>query len=332
MSNAQPTQIPVYFSHSYRAEDRDVNIFFWEMLSDHGFLLTIDQQSDDVLSVPYLELMMRHSACFVAIVTLRAEEKFYLCSRYISFEYSLAARARLPHLIFVEQGVNNTFFGGQACVYFNRQLLQNHKTMFEERIEQLRARSITYTNVAMRGRGPVGIALPGRTYAPLIDTLKTRISDIAYTPQEAQIDFEDHFELEQYFSRFDFVVLDVNPAAPTAWLYPFLHGRFIPTIRLWHDTNKNMRTDQSITRISGIQKRKHQNPIPLLRSKLLRKDTTAQNRTDEENMIIFWQESDELLRRLDQQLNKFRTNDSRPLVNTRQQSLRYFHRLGRADR
>jgi hypothetical protein len=62
MAVAMPAQMLAYFSHSYRAEDREVNSFFWDLFSEAGYFFTVDPESN-VFSIPYLESMMMRSNC-----------------------------------------------------------------------------------------------------------------------------------------------------------------------------------------------------------------------------------------------------------------------------
>lgn len=85
------TRVPVYFSHSYRREDRHVNDHFWRAFYDAGFSFTVDPESTTLYTTT-LELMMARSVGFVAVVTFRPEEERYQCSPFILYEYGLAVQ------------------------------------------------------------------------------------------------------------------------------------------------------------------------------------------------------------------------------------------------
>jgi hypothetical protein len=115
MANERVTEaIPTYLSHSYRAEDRKLNHYFWELLWQGGFLVQVDPRSDDpranIFSIPYLELMMQRSACFVAVIPLRQEQLRDRCSPYILWEYGLAVQSKKSRVVFVEEGVAGRYF------------------------------------------------------------------------------------------------------------------------------------------------------------------------------------------------------------------------------
>src|SRR5688572_2205072 len=101
--------LPIYLSHSYRREDRRLNMFFFELLNKEKLILKVDPKTT-MLSVPRLEMMMARSAGFVGVVTRRSEESVDKCSRYIAFEHGLAIQAKAPRLVFLETGVSEASF------------------------------------------------------------------------------------------------------------------------------------------------------------------------------------------------------------------------------
>ena len=121
--------IQAYLSHSYRAEDRNVNLFFWRLFSQHKFFFTVDPKSDRTF-VPHLERMIRFSDCFIAIITRRLETREFIGnlrlpqpqlvlthSPYIEFENRLAVRSKKPRLIFVESELDANVFGAPDEVH-----------------------------------------------------------------------------------------------------------------------------------------------------------------------------------------------------------------------
>lgn len=93
----------VYFSHSYR--DVNVNSYFIDRLVDEEIPLRADQKSD-VWCVAKLERYMGETTGFLSIIPKRATEKDAAAySLYIGHELSLARRARVPRLLFVDEEV-----------------------------------------------------------------------------------------------------------------------------------------------------------------------------------------------------------------------------------
>jgi hypothetical protein len=105
---AQPI-IPTYYSHSYRPEDREINHLIMGYFWRRGFAFTVDPGAIP-LSTTQLAVMMRDSACFVAVATRRADVPKYLCSPFIAYEYGLALQANKPRLVIAESGIAEHYF------------------------------------------------------------------------------------------------------------------------------------------------------------------------------------------------------------------------------
>src|SRR5580698_10549017 len=90
--------VPLYLSHSYRRQDRNINDYFWQIFSDADFSFTVDPVSPAVWTTA-LELMMARSAGYVGIVTFRPQEQHYQCSPFVMHEFSLAVQMHRPRLV-----------------------------------------------------------------------------------------------------------------------------------------------------------------------------------------------------------------------------------------
>jgi hypothetical protein len=191
---ANEGRIPVYFSHSYRRDDRPVNLFFWSLFWKAGFSFTVDPKSEQ-LSVPYLELMMRRSACFVAVVTTRDEPASYRCSPFIVHEYGLAVQAKKPRLVFVENGVAGSLFDlDDDVIGFNRQRLNNAKKDFVDRIGKLAEKSQPYVTMGDRPLKKAGLLLPrdAPAYVDNLDMIRQTLSDRGYLLEDVQMRFFEY--------------------------------------------------------------------------------------------------------------------------------------------
>jgi nucleoside phosphorylase len=318
-SRTEQPRIPAYFGHSYRYEDRDVTEFFGALLWEHGFLLRVDPRrkddAPDTLSVPYLELMMKRSACFAAVVTQRPEPADYGCSPYILFEYGLAVQAQKPRLAFVEQGVSGRYFpvGAETCE-FNRSpaRLQDRRKIFSEKMTALAERSRPYRESDIQLLGRVGLLFgqsgtTSKTYTRILPDLKRLLSRIGHEAEEISLDFEVNFQFALKLDQLDFVILDVGPSALPEWVYAFVHGRFIPAIKLVH-----------LDDLSGVG----QSLSPLVSGQLLR------GVEDADEPVLFWRDQDELEEKLLKQIEKFRRE--RQVHDSFKETRRYFRGLGRS--
>lgn len=87
----------IYYSHSYRPADKDINEFVQELMLDEGFTPSLDPPSDRLNSAKP-ERHLRSTDGMVAVLTYRDPEP----SRYILYEIALCVRAQKPILVFVE--------------------------------------------------------------------------------------------------------------------------------------------------------------------------------------------------------------------------------------
>jgi hypothetical protein len=94
----------VYFSHSYR--DIAINSYFLDHFVREDISLDADQKSD-VWCVAKLERYLLESTAFVSIIPRRATTQDPTAySEYIGQELTLARRARVPRLLFVDEKVH----------------------------------------------------------------------------------------------------------------------------------------------------------------------------------------------------------------------------------
>lgn len=303
--------IPTYFSHSYRSVDRDLNLFFWQLFWDSGFLFTVDPKSD-VLSIPYLEYLMRRSACFAAVIPCRPRQLPERCSPFAIWEYGLATQAQKPRLAFVEATVNSRFFppGLPGVCVFMKDRLEEQRDQFVTEINRLHRESLAYSTIDIRLRGKVGIILPvdkgtGAHYTnELLHRLHELLSERGYTPELVPLKFNSSLEFNLKLDEFDFTIIDVGSSEFHPWIYPLLHGRFIPSIKLLH------------LPLSSADAQLH----PLIASQLLK---TGMGDSD---TVVFWRELDDLLELVNRQLDKFDTK--RVEFRSFEDGNRYFRNLG----
>jgi len=87
----------VYYSHSYRPTETDINEFFQELMLSEGMIPSLDPPSDKLNSAKP-ERHLRSTDGMVAVLPYREPEP----SGYILYEIELCVRAKKPALVFVE--------------------------------------------------------------------------------------------------------------------------------------------------------------------------------------------------------------------------------------
>jgi nucleoside phosphorylase len=288
-------KIPTYLSHSYRSEDRELNYYFWKLLWEAGFLVQVDKRSDDprakVFSIPYLELMMQRSTCFVAVIPLRQEEIRDLCSPYILWEYGLAVQSKKPRVIFVEEDVTGRYFPKDkpGVQTFDRRNLKARESYYEKELAQLARKSLPYLQETLLLLGKVGLILsadgaPNDVYSKrTIDEISKIVEDSGREPVIISPSFRRNFEFALKLDECDFLIVDITPGSLPDWLFPYVHGRSAPAIKLLHLPEV----------IPGAA-------IPqLISGQLVRGAGT------EPDSVVFWRDQAELLAEINTQLEKF---------------------------
>jgi nucleoside phosphorylase len=296
MANERASEaIPTYLSHSYRVEDRKLNHYFWELLWHGGFRAQVDPRSDDprakIFSIPYLELMMQQSTCFAAVIPLRQEQLRDRCSPYILWEYGLAVQSKKPRVVFVEEGVAGRYFpaGRPGVQTFDRHNLQAREADYIEELSQLAQKSRPYLKEVSGLLGKVGLLLSADGTAnalystQIIDAIARIIDDAGREPQVIRPSFHRNFEFALKLDECDFVIVDITPGFLPDWLFPYVHGRFMPAIKL-------LRLPEVIAE-AAIP--------PLISGQLVRGTGT------ESDSVIFWRDPRELLDEISAQLQKF---------------------------
>lgn len=129
----------IYFSHSYRDVDKDVNSFFLEIMKELSWEIAVDPSSPTIL----YEKIAKHiedSKFVVVIVTCREFDKelnAWLPSPWISQEIGMAMMARKPLIVFVEEGVSVTDVIEEVHYYrFSRKRLDDDKSLIRDRLSK----------------------------------------------------------------------------------------------------------------------------------------------------------------------------------------------------
>src|ERR1700680_2205398 len=112
---ADENRFAVYFSHSWRPRDVDLNVRVWEDLAVECELL-VDEPEEPGANPPYyinrIEELLQRADLFVSVLTYRqanagdfaAEDARLRCSPYSLFEIRLAERSNIPRLVLYERG------------------------------------------------------------------------------------------------------------------------------------------------------------------------------------------------------------------------------------
>jgi hypothetical protein len=322
VNSLQPIQ--AYLSHSYRAEDRNVNLFFWRLFSQHKFFFTVDPKSERTF-IPHLERMVRLSDCFIAIVTRRFETRNTIGnirlpqpqlvlthSPYIEFENRLSIRSHKPRLVFVESELDANLFGPPSeVVVFERDTLEKRKHLYEERVQEF-ANMVRdykqYTDRLPQRTRKAGLLLgsehDGVYSSEVHDLIKEALRVGGYTVTMLSPHVKDDQAFIRQLSELELLVSEVREPYVNPTALAFVHAHFVPTIRICY----LKRGERNATLPDFLTTGYHMGDIV---------------------PVVTWHNPDELVWELVQHAQKFQ--QSRMLLDTFDEGQRYFLSAGRRD-
>jgi hypothetical protein len=323
-----------YFSHSYHSSEKDINLFFWELLSKHHLYFTVDSEENRnrPMDITYLEWMMRRSACFVAVIPRRDDVLPFSCSPYQVFENGLAVRARKPRLIFVEEGLDETIFGVQPDEVYSfrraKHWLEEDKGRFAQAAERLASRAHAFASQDSGLRKPVILLADtrqGTAYdAKVIRSIRQAVRDQGYSFQTLNpSDFDHDFLFLQAAGRCSVLLSEVRPPHMASDVFGLIHDRCIPTVRICHlEKNEEIDRVHAAMHLSYDESRwtdQDQGLWPLILGKY-----QIDNHMEP---VIFWRNAEELAKKIGACLQKI-TGKRRDLI-TEQEARDYFLGIGR---
>jgi len=232
-------KIVAYLSHSYRPEDRAINMAIWRLLNAAGIVFAVDPPSREKLpmDVTFLERMMQRSQCFVAIVPHRSHRTEEVprsnstWSPYQEFEYRLAVRANKPRLIFLEKASDEgPLSKREPFLSFDRVSLDLDSD-FEHELQKF----VEYAKTRQKDEGilpKIGVLL----WLPA-DPPWQRVSEglADASPNNIKIvDIDEHtpdHELLDKARDVNVLITDIHPKITPGFLLGLLHGAAIPVFR-----------------------------------------------------------------------------------------------------
>lgn len=251
----------VYFSHSWRPRDVDLNLAVWQILGAHCNLL-VDQPEDAQKKEYYinrLEELMRRADLFVSVLPHRDAagngevaprvrgDAGLRCSPGSLFEIRLAERANLPRLVLYDDrtGFRPPRTPAPIAKYVRRNFAELAPFLEHGALEpQLHEEISAWLTWAQRTFWPrryersdvslllVPPELPRRD--TIIDELALILEDANYRrPEILSTSVANDAELFRTMSDGGLLVAELGDAR-TLSLYAVAHARFLPSIRLFH--------------------------------------------------------------------------------------------------
>jgi hypothetical protein len=244
-----PLTLKAFLSHRYQSPA--VNAYFHEVFSDAAELQFDVDVAAGSTNVTRLERMVRDTDAFVGIYPYDGEgierptrQQLLDASRYFRLELDLAARARAPSIIFVDQrygpamGIPASMF---VCTFDHQEVIgrggsrnrEGFRRTFQRFCENVEA-SMQYERTRPQPVDrSVGILLPPAAYDEgVLQDLQARISaanlEAERLPWPPLLDARMVSRLQTY----DWIVADIGVASTHPHLTGYLHGQSVPTLRL----------------------------------------------------------------------------------------------------
>jgi len=247
--------VQVYFSHSYR--DAIINGYFLGHFEDEDIPLHADQKTD-IWCVAKLERHITRTTGFISIIPRRPTDKDaggY--SPYIAQELTLARRARVPRLLFVDEQILkfHSLDFPEDAVPFSAEKPDNQEEKHAQAISEFRTRLDTFTrrpSLSIPSTAAV-IVDEGKSFRKLGEEIAEMLRRKGYT---ATVLAErrsgrglDDIRLLETLWRAELCVFLLGHRLSEAYIaLAMAHAHCIPAIRLLYDKNA---TDCTPT-ISGL--------------------------------------------------------------------------------
>jgi len=285
--------IVAYLSHSYRPEDRAINMAVWRRLNNAGVIFAVDPPSRDKrpMDITFLERMMERSHCFVAIVPDRSRhtgDSSATWSPYQEFECRLAIRANKPRFIVVEKGIDSgPLPEREPRLWFDRSSLELDPD-FDAELKKF----VEYASVREREEATlpkIGILrwMPSDpSWQRLTDELQATSKNIEIITATERT--EDHDLLDKA-RDLSVLIADVHPSITPGFLLGLLHGAAIPVFRtcLLKEGDSETEKNQELG-LEDVPNQTHGRAAGQLRLPLLFRGYRVDERI---RPVIFWKES-----------------------------------------
>jgi TIR domain len=246
-----PLSLKAFLSHRYKSPS--VNTYFYELFSETAELQFDVDHGTGSTNVTRLERMIRDTDAFVGIYPFEPEEnqtaasirqQLLDASAYFRLELGLAARAKALSIVFVDKRFGQILAPPApmlSCTFDHQEVTGRGGSPNRAKFQQLFARFIDDLSASMRYEQTrpsaeaalVGFLLPPGAYdGAVVAQLEALAADASVAVEHVQWPPKLDDRLAARLQFFDWVVTDVGPAAAASGLAGYLHGQFVPTLRL----------------------------------------------------------------------------------------------------
>jgi TIR domain len=274
---AAPLAFSAFLSHRYRSPA--VNSFFFRMFAEEAHIQFSVDRGSFATNVTRLERLMRDADAFVGLYPFPGgglerprRPELEKESRYFRLELDLAERSRKPSIVFIDSRYGDVIDPPGSfiqCRFDWQQVVGEapvpRASLFREQFRAFcRLVRISLEELAAETRHAqsmtsVGVLLPRHPAEPSgftekqIDVVANVIAEtgakLVVMPWPPRLDMA----FAQTLETLDWVVVDVGDAAAATGIAAYLHGRFVPSLRLLRTTGPGSpaKTSQLIEALYG---------------------------------------------------------------------------------
>jgi hypothetical protein len=252
---AGQSKFAVYFSHSWRPRDVELNLQVWEeLVADCTLLVDVPEEpgADPPYYINRIEELLRRTDLFVSILTYREPREAapvaggadLRCSPYSLFEIRLAERADIPRLVLYERGTRfwppETIRPWEAYIEFvcgtkeRRMELQRWTTVIQAKIQQWKAWAANHRRPMSYERSRSAAILVGASlYERAGEALQSSLQAGGYKPVRCDPERQRSSEVFRLLREAGLVVAEFGTGdSRFEQVYAAAHGLGLPAIRM----------------------------------------------------------------------------------------------------
>jgi hypothetical protein len=252
---ADESRFAVYFSHSWRPRDVELNLQVWEELAADCTLL-VDVPEEPGADPPYyinrIEELLRRTDLFVSILTYREPRPGELmaaggslrCSPYSLFEIRLAERADIPRLVLYERRTGfwppRTIRPWEEYIEFacgakeRRIELQRWTTVIQAKIQQWKGWAANHRRpVSYERSRSAAILATTAVYDGISEVLQSKLRACGYEPVRCDPERQKSSEVFRSLREAGLVMAEFGTRdSGIEQVYAATHGLGLPAIRM----------------------------------------------------------------------------------------------------
>ena len=248
---APPAKLKVFLSHRYKSPE--VNLYFSEIFHEFAQVYFEVDEGQKPICMTRLERMIQDAGAFIGIYPypdpddeFPSGEKLIKASQYFRLEQELALRSGKPALVFYDERYGNLLEGAppmttQSFDFHDVSGADARRPRKRQSFESFVREAIAYSTFqsarlggsAQRNRVAILVPESAPDALPQVQLIAEVLKAGHFDPRPVAWPPKIDREFYQEMHKADWCVADIGERGLRAGISPFLHGRFLPTLRLF---------------------------------------------------------------------------------------------------